>query len=103
MMICFRSVKAVESMEKFFLGRFLPYNELNVVYKKDVYIPVFFTEFGHCGIISVSDGLDQFVGKFLTCHIENFAVLVMLDDIMSDGMHKMSLAKSCSSVDKRGL
>ncbi len=57
-------------MEKFFLCGFFSYNKLNIIDEKNVNIPVFFTEFAHCRIISVSDGFDQLVGKFLTGYIE---------------------------------
>ena len=90
-------------MEKFLLCGFLSYNKLNIIDEKNINISVFFTEFTHCSIVSVSNGFDQFVGKFLTGYIENPAVLVVFQYEMSDGMHKMSLSKSGSSVNKERI
>ena len=44
----FGTVQAVKGMEKFFLCRFLSYNKLNIIDKKNIDVSVFFTEFGHC-------------------------------------------------------
>ena len=65
---------------------------MNIIDEKNVNIPVFFTEFAHCRIISDSDGFDQFICEFLTGYIENPAVFVVFQYKMSDGMHKVGLA-----------
>ena len=50
-------------MEKFLLGTFLSYNELDIINKKDVIIAVFFTEFRGGNVVFVTDRIDQLVGK----------------------------------------
>ena len=87
-------------MEKFFLCRFFSYNKLNVIDQKNINISVFFTEFGHSRVISVSDGFDQFIGEFFAGYIQNFAVFIVFNNIMSDGMHQMCFSKSGTAIDK---
>ena len=41
-------MQAVKGMEKFFLCRFLSYNKLNIIDKKNINVSVFFTKLGHC-------------------------------------------------------
>ena len=53
-------------MEKFLLGTFLSYNELDIINKKDVIIAVFFTEFRGGNVVFVTDRIDQLIGKELT-------------------------------------
>ena len=90
-------------MEKFFLCRFLSYNKLDIIDKKYIDISVFFAEFGHSGVISVTDRLDQLICKFFAGNIQNLTVFIMLNNVMSDGMHKVGLAKSGASVDKKRI
>ena len=74
-------------MEKFLLGTFLSYNELDIINKKDVIIAVFFTEFRGGNVVFVSDCVDQFVCKFLGCHVQNLCARVIFQDEVGDGMH----------------
>ena len=90
-------------MEKFFLCTFFSDDKLDIVNEQNIIISVFFTEFAHCRVISVSDGFDQFVGKFLTGYIQNTAVFVVFQNEMSDGMHKMRLTKTGSAIDKQWI
>ncbi len=90
-------------MEKFLLRGFLSYNKLNIINEKDIDITVFLAEFTHCGVISISDGLDQLIGKFFTCNIENLLLSSIFKNKMGDGMHKMGLAKSCTTIDKQWI
>ena len=99
----FGTVETVKCMEKFFLCGFFSYNKLNIIDEKNVNIPVFFTEFAHCRIISVSDGFDQFICEFLTGYIENPAVFVVFQYKMSDGMHKMRFSETGSAVNKQRI
>ena len=99
----FGTVKTVKCMEKFFLSGFFSYNKLNIIDEKNINISVFFTEFAHCRVISVSDGFDQFICKFLTGYIENPAVFVVFQYKMSDGMHKMRFSETGSAVNKQRI
>ena len=101
--LLFGTVKTIKCMEKFLLCGFFSYNKLNIIDEKNVDISVFFTEFTHCRVISVSDGFDQLVGKFLTGYIQNTAVFVVFQNEMSDGMHKMRLTKTGSAIDKQWI
>ena len=90
-------------MEKFLLGTFFSYDELYVVNKEYIDIPVFLPEFGHTGIISVTDGIDQLVGKYFRCYVENFFGSVSLQDIMCYRMHKVGFAQSHVSVQEQRI
>ena len=88
-------------MEKFLLRTFLTYDKLDIIDQKDIVIPVFFTEF-RCGyIVFISDRIDQFIGKLLACDIQNFGLRIILENKMADGVHKMSFAKTNSSIYKK--
>ena len=52
-------------MEKLFLGTFFSYNKLDIIDEQDINITVSISEFCDRRVISISDGLDQFVGKCL--------------------------------------
>ena len=97
------TVKAVEGVEKFLLCGFLSYNKLNIINEKDINVTVFLAEFTHGGVISITDGLDQLIGKFFTCNIENLTVIIIFNNKVGDGMHKMGLAKSCTTIDKQRI
>ena len=96
-------MKTVKCVEKFFLSGFFSYNKLNIIDEKNINISVFFTEFAHCRVVSVSDGFDQFICEFLTGYIENPAVFVVFQYKMSDGMHKMRFSETGSAVNKQRI
>ena len=52
-------------MEKFFLRTFLSNDKLNIIDQENIDVTVFFTELCHCRIVSVTDGIDQFIRKTL--------------------------------------
>ena len=88
-------------MEKFLLRTFLTDDKLDIIDQKDIVIPVFFSEF-RCGyIVFISDRIDQFIGKLLACDIQNFGLRIILENKMADGVHKMSFAKTNSSIYKK--
>ena len=64
-------------MEKFLLGTFLSYNELDIINKKDVIIAVFFTEFRGGNVVFVTDRIDQFIGESLGTDIEDLCAWVI--------------------------
>ena len=49
-------------MEEFFLSRFLTYNKLDIIDKKNVNVSVLFTEFR---VLLVLYGINQLIGKCL--------------------------------------
>ena len=87
-------------MEQFFLGLFLPRDELYIVDQKNVYIavPVFKTH-----RLLVHDGVDEIVGEFLTGDIEHFGAGLLRQNEMSDGVHQMGLTQSHAAVYKQGI
>lgn len=64
-------------MEKFLLGTFLSYNELDIINKKDVIIAVFFTEFRGGNVVFVTDRIDQLVGKGFRADIKDLGAWVV--------------------------
>ena len=64
-------IKRIEGMEKFFLCGTLTYNKLNIINKKYIHIAVFFTHFDQRSIISVTDGIDHFIGKVFRSNIQH--------------------------------
>ena len=58
--------------------------QLHIIDEKYVDIAVFLTEFGHCGVVAVSDSLDDFIGKFFTRYVENPRRRVLLKNKMCD-------------------
>ena len=56
-------------MEEFFLGCFLASNELNIIYKKDIYIAVLVMEW-LCR--SAFNGCYKFICETVTSDIQNF-------------------------------
>lgn len=90
-------------MEKFFLCRFLSYNKLNIIDKKNINVSVFFTKLGHCRVISITDCFDQFVGKLFTGNVKYFAVFIMINNEMSNRMHQMSFSQTCTAIDKEWI
>ena len=55
-------IKCIKSMEEFFLSRFLTYNKLDIIDKKNVNVSVLFTEFR---VLLVLYGINQLIGKCL--------------------------------------
>ena len=68
------------------------------ILQQDINIPVFFTESSHTVVISVTNGINQFIGKYFRCHIEDFLRRVLLKDIVGNGMHQMGLTQSNTSI-----
>ena len=69
--LLFIAVQIIKSMEKFFLGGFFSYNELDIINKKYVNIAVFLAKTGSCSVVVVTDGLDQLIRKRFTGHIKH--------------------------------
>ena len=65
-------VKLVEGMEKFFLSAVLARNELNIIDKQNIGIPVFFVK-SHCILLGF-DCLNQFVCEGFTRYIDNLCI-----------------------------
>ena len=89
-------------MEKLFLCTFLSYNKLNIINKKGIYITIFFSEFFRCKYTFLY-GFNNFVCKLFTCNVENSCIFLIFKNIMGYGVHKMSLAKSYSSIYKKRI
>ena len=64
-------------MEKFLLRTFFSDNKLDIVDQKHIIVSVFLTEFRGGNIVFVSDRVDQFICKFLGCHVQNLCARVI--------------------------
>ncbi|MMZ65548.1 hypothetical protein D1872_279580 [compost metagenome] len=82
-------MQRVEGMEKLFLCRFFTSDELDIVNQQYIDISVFITE-----TLSpiVTDGVDEFIRKFLGGNIYNFTARTMFQNIMTNRMHQMCFA-----------
>ena len=96
-------MEIIEGMEKLFLSCLLSYNKLDIVNEKHVYIAVFFTEFGHCSIVSITNGLDQLVRKGLTGYIKHLFFRIFIEYKMCNGMHQMGFSQSGASVNEERI
>ena len=86
-----RVVQGVEGPEKFFLRLLLAGDELHVVYHQHVKFAVPRAEF-LIGV--VPDRGDQVVSELFRTDIKYFRIIIRSRDMMSDGVHKVRLAKS---------
>ena len=95
-------VKLIKGVKEFFLCAFFSYYKLNVVYKENIYGAVLLSETTHdLGILfSTADGINDFIGELLGCHIQNLLVRHVIQNKMSDGMHQMCFTKTGSSIKK---
>ena len=90
-------MNSIESMEKFFLGGIFTGQELDIVKEKGIDFTVFVFEF-HGGFFS--DGRNDFVGKVFTRTEKDFKTWVLVEDSMTDGLHKMRFTDPCAAPDE---
>ena len=57
------------------------------LFRGGIVVTVFLTEFRGGNVVFVSDRVDQFVCKFLGCHVQNLCARVIFQDEVGDGMH----------------
>ena len=88
-------------MEKFLLSTFLADDKLNIVNEQHVVVSVFFPEFRGRNIIFVPDGIDQFVGEFLTGYVEDLCFRIVFQNKVGDRVHQVGFAQSHAAVDKQ--
>ncbi len=88
-------IKFIKRIEKFRLCTLFFDDKLNVINQQDVHISVFFTEFICCMIL---DRVDNLMCKCLRWYIQNFRLIILLQDVMCDGLHEMRLSKSGVSI-----
>ena len=90
-------------MEKLFLGTFFSYNKLDIIDEQDINITVSISEFCDRRVISISDGLDQFVGKCLWSDIENLQFRMFRLYKMRNSMHQVSFTQSGAAINKERI
>ena len=91
----------VERMEKFLLRAFLSYDELDVVYQKDIIGTVLFTKGGDSQFIpglTHFQGFNQFIRKGFACHVKNFFGRIFFQYEVGDGMHQVCFSESHSPI-----
>ena len=96
----------VESMEELFLCTFFSYDKLDIIYKKNIIVPVFFTELGHSEFASrltCFQCVDQLVRKCLAGDVEYLFGRIIFKDKMGNGMHKMRFSEPDSSIYKKRI
>ena len=91
-------MEGVKSMEKLLLSPLLLGDELYIVYKQHVDVSVFFSEFL---VLVVSDGIDKLVGERLAGGVKHFGVWIVIQYVMSYGVHKMGLAQTYAAVEEK--
>ena len=87
-------------MEKFLLRTFLAGDELNIIHRQKIRLPVFFLEFRGG---AVADGKNQLIRKFLSLDIQKLVVGVVLPDAPADGIDQMGLAQAAAAVQEQGV
>ena len=93
-------VEGIEGVEKLLLGGVLAGDELHIVYHEHVHIAVLVAELG-VGV--VLNGLYQLVGKGLAGDVGYAGGGVVLLYFVANGVHKVGLAKSGTSVDEQRI
>ena len=99
-------MQVVKCMEKFKLRCFLTFNKLNIIYKKDIHCSIFISEVltgSRMFIFAVTDCVYDFIGKSLTCNINDFFRFIMLQNVVCNCMHQMRLSKTCTSIYKKRI
>ena len=83
-------------MEKFILGRFFAFDELDIIDKKDIHCTVFLFQSIDLGVafFSASCGFDELRCEHFGGYIEDLHLRVIFLNVVSDGMHQVSLAQS---------
>ena len=92
-------------MEELLLSRFLTYNELYIINKKNIYITVTVSEcsIAFFCILFITDCINKFVSKCFTCYIQHLLGRIVFYYKMCYCLHKMRLTKSNTSIYNRGL
>ena len=85
-------------MEELLLRTLFTDNELNIVDQENVDVAIFLAELGHCHVVAVTNGVDQFICKVFAGNVENFGFRIVLQYKMSNRMHQMRLSKSDSCI-----
>ena len=96
--LLFGSVKSFKCMEEFLLRTLFTDDELDIVNKEHVNVSVFLAELGHCHVVAVTDGVDQFICKIFTGDVENLGLRIILQYKMSNRMHQVCLSESHSRI-----
>ena len=87
-------------MEKFLLRAFLAGDELDIIHRQKIRLPVFFLEFRGG---AVADGQNQLICKFLSLDVQKLVVGVVLPDAPADGIDQMGLAQAAAAVQEQGV
>ena len=90
-------------MEELFLCRFLTYNKLYIINKKHINVTVTVSEssIAFFSIFFITDGIYKLIGESFTCYIQYLFIRIVFDNKMCNSLHKMSLAKSNTTIYKK--
>jgi hypothetical protein len=86
-------------MEQFFLGTVLVLEEVNIVYKENIGVPVFCLE--GAGPVLL-ERIDKLVGKVFRGDVDNL-VSGILVNMVADSLHKVGFSQSRSPVNEEGV
>ena len=97
-------MKMIKCMEKFKLRSFFSFNKLNIIYKEYINRSIFISKILTCRgmfIFAVSNGINYFVCKSFACNINDLFGLVVLQNIVGDGVHQRGFTESGTSIYKK--
>src|SRR5258708_31534406 len=90
-----RLMKLIENIEKYLLRFFTTRQKLNVIQNEQVYLQVEILKLLHFQILQ---GVQKLIGKIILVYIKNNFIRHVLFDLISDGLHQVSLAHTHASV-----
>ncbi len=88
-------------MEELLLGPLLAGKELDVVYEKDVVLPIRATEALDAALAAVADRVDEVVCELLGRYILHTQVREARVDVVSDRLQKVCLSEADTSIDEQ--
>ena len=91
-------VQRVERMEELLLGRFLAFQEVDVVHQEQIdVVAVALAELRHG---APGDALDHLVDELLGAHVQHPGVRAAPEHGVGDGLHQVGLAQPGGAVDE---
>ena len=90
----------VEGVEEFFLDSLLATEKLDVVDQKDIYAAIPFAKTGQRILLNRGN---EFVRELFGREVSNSGVRLVLENVMSHGVHEMGLAQSSLPINEEGV
>ena len=82
------------------MGGFLAGDELNIIHQKQIRFPIFTAKFD---VLSVFDGVDQFICELVALDVDDVGVGIFLADAVGDCIEQVGLAHAGGAVDEQGV